>query len=57
MFNNFRSFNQQIGFPPSWGEGVSRVESRDGRLPSDPPPDAAERARAESSRRSDEPAD
>jgi hypothetical protein len=43
MLDSFRSFNKQIGYPPSWGEGVSHYESPDGLLRSDSPPDAVDR--------------
>jgi hypothetical protein len=38
ILDNFRSFNKEIGYPPSWGEGVSHYESPDGLLRSDSPP-------------------
>jgi hypothetical protein len=40
MLDSFRSFNKQIGYPPSWGEGVSHYESPDGLLRSGSPPGA-----------------
>jgi hypothetical protein len=38
ILDSFRSFNKEIGYPPSWGEGVSHYESPDGLLRSDSPP-------------------
>jgi hypothetical protein len=40
VFDGFRSFNKQIGYPPSWAEGVSREESPDGLLRPDSAPGA-----------------
>jgi hypothetical protein len=37
IFDSFRAFNKEIGYPPSWGEGVSHYESPDGLLRSDSP--------------------
>jgi hypothetical protein len=43
ILSSFRSFNKEIGYPPSWGEGVSRYESPDGLLRPDSAPGATGR--------------
>jgi hypothetical protein len=40
ILDGFRSFNKEIGYPPSWGEGVSLYESPDGLLRADSSPGA-----------------